>query len=84
MLSENLQSLAEGLRRYVATGMTVESSAVVIICAILESAIEDAEELEARTVPALDRQTGDLPENVVRIATKRVGWPVTSGPGDAA
>ncbi len=92
MLSQNLRTLAEHLRPYAATGMQASPSAMVMICAIVESAIEDAEELEARSVPKIERHLGALPSNVVRLSTLAAQQNVctgahpqdTSNPEDAA
>jgi len=67
MLSENLRSLADRLRPYAATGMRIQPSDMTMVCAIIEAAVDDAEELEARTVPIIDRQPGALPANVVHF-----------------
>lgn len=90
MISQNLQSLRDRLHEYVDTGVQLDAKAVFMICAVLEAAIDDAQELEARTVPVAD-QVGDLPENVVRIATAlarkgvRVGaCSIDRDPGGAA
>ena len=80
MLSQNLQSLRDRLHEYVDTGMQLDPKGVFTVCAILEAAIDDAEELESRTVPVSDQVT-DLPDNVVRIATALARKGVRVGPG---
>ena len=90
MLSENLESLRGRLAQYKHTGMELAPEAVIAVCAVLEAAIEDARELESRTVPMSER-IDEFPENVVRIAAilDRKGVhvgprPAGDGPGDAA
>lgn len=86
MLSENLQSLADHYRKYSKTGLTMEAPAVFTICAVLESAVDDAKALEAMTVPMANQLTDDLPSNVVRIEEKprRLGKTFGKPGGDAA
>ncbi len=88
MLSDNLRTLQGHLLECRDTGMELDAPAVVAVCAILEAAIYDAEQLEARPVPPVDR-LAELPPNVVRLARVldrkgvRVG-PRPTGGGDAA
>ena len=67
MLSENLRSLRDRFYESTDSGVVIGPRGVDMIRAVLEAAIEDARELEARTVPIADR-VDDLPDNVVRIA----------------
>ena len=67
MLSEDLQSLYSRMGEYTDSGMVLDPQGVEMVRAILKAAIEDAEELESRTVPFADQVT-ELPDNVVQIA----------------
>lgn len=68
MLSEDLKCLFHFLDDFVDTGVELNGEVVFKLCSSLEAAIEDAKELESRTVPIPD-QIAELPDNVVRIAT---------------
>ncbi|HEY9081309.1 hypothetical protein [Magnetovibrio sp.] len=93
MLSRNLEALFEHLKPYAKTGINADPSHVFMICAIIQSAIDDAKNLEARPIPLIDQQhEGGLPDNVVRFDAPRDGAdiahfiprPRTPGPEDAA
>lgn len=84
MLSENLSTLADELRRYTATGVKLEPTAVVTITAILDTCAHDAWEMEQVALPPTARVTpADLEgqDKVVALPVTPRPRPVpTSGP----
>ena len=76
MLSDDLASLANWLRKVGEGGVDLTPKAMAEICGALDRAAEDARALERHTVPLPARleATARLPENVVLLR----------GPGGAA
>lgn len=70
MLSQSLKALAASLRKFTDTGVVINGAAMTKICAVLDEAIDDAEQLEARAIPMIDQQIEDLPQNVTRLTPR--------------
>jgi len=71
MASRMLISLFRTFRPYVETGVNIPAEKVFNICAVLESAIDDVEKLEARLAPTLTVPVIEpLPKNVTRLSPK--------------
>ena len=87
-MSRNLESLFEHLQPYAKSGINADPSHVFMICSIIQSAVQEAGKLDARTIPLIDQQhEGSVPENVVRFVPKiqrTKKWGNTPNPEDAA
>lgn len=84
MLSDDLKALRGRFREFSDSGCALDPEDVRAVCAVLDTAVRDAHQLEIRPVPVID-QVADLPANVVRLATAlhsggvRVGMPPEGG-----